>query len=104
MPEPSATDQSAQTKEGETLDVPADENEDVFETDDAQPTVDIYVVDPDGEEDPCEVYISLESSAGCVYYDVTPMLRVLGSIMMVTGVLLIIFSIRMNRLFLLVII
>ena len=61
-------------------------------------------LDPDGEEDPCEVYISLESSAGCVYYDVTPILRVLGSIMMVTGVLLIIFSIRMSRLFLLVII
>ena len=56
-------------------------------------------LDPNGVEDPCEIYISMEHSAGCVVYDVHPILRIFGTAMMFIGILLFFFSIQLNELF-----
>ena len=48
--------------------------------------------DPDGEDDPCEIYISMESDAGCIFYDMHPILRVFGTLMIIAGVCLYIFT------------
>ena len=60
-------------------------------------------VGPEGE-DPCEVYISLESSAGCVYYDTLPIMRVVGTLMVVGGICLNVFATWVNRVFLMTLI
>ena len=50
-------------------------------------------LDPNGVDDPCEIYISMEHSAGCVVYDVHPILRIFGTAMIFVGVMLYFFSI-----------
>ena len=57
-------------------------------------------LDPNGVEDPCEIYISMEHRAGCVVYDVHPILRIFGTAMIFVGLMLYFFSIQLNQLFL----
>jgi hypothetical protein len=40
------------------------------------------------DADPCNIYVSLEHSAGCVYYDFTNILRVAGTCMIFFGLML----------------
>ena len=58
---------------------------------------------PNGK-DPCEVYMSLESSAGCVYYDTVPIMRVVGLLMIAGGAGLNIFAVYVNRAFMLLLV
>ena len=49
--------------------------------------------------DPCNVYITMEHAAGCVYYDFTQILRVTGTIMIFFGLLLMICGMRAQKIF-----
>ena len=42
----------------------------------------------------------MEHSAGCVVYDVHPLMRIIGTVMIFVGILLFFFSIQLNQLFL----
>ena len=54
---------------------------------------------PDEEQDPCNVYVSLEHAAGCPTTDLQPILNVLGAVMIFCGVTLQYFGRKAQRTF-----
>ena len=54
----------------------------------------------DDEQDPCNIYVSLEHESGCVAVDLVPFLRVLGAVMIFTGLVIQYFGEKAQRHFL----
>lgn len=51
------------------------------------------------DADPCNVYVTLEHAAGCVYYDFTNILRVVGTMMIFFGLVLMICGMKVQKIF-----
>lgn len=49
--------------------------------------------------DPCNVYISMEHDAGCIFWDMRPVLKVMGILMIGTGAILMVFGIKVQKIF-----
>lgn len=54
----------------------------------------------DDENDPCNIYVSMEHEAGCPEMDLVPFMRVLGALMIFTGLVIQYFGIKAQRYFL----
>lgn len=54
---------------------------------------------PDDDDDPCNVYVSLEHAAGCPELDFSPVLKMLGCVMIFCGVTLQYFGRAAQRMF-----
>ena len=47
--------------------------------------------------DPCTMYISMEHDAGCIFWDMRPVLKVMGIVMIGCGALLMIFGMSLQK-------
>ena len=67
----------------------------------AQLPQDIQILNEMDEEptDPCNIYISMQHDAGCIFWDMRPFLRVVGLLMIGGGAILMIFGMEYQKLF-----